>query len=297
MNQRTPVRKAVFPVAGLGTRFLPATKSIPKEMLPVVDKPLIQYAVEEAVEAGIDTLIMVTRGDKKAIAEHFQRSEQLEQHLESRNQLELLEAVQSIMPSHVQLLEVIQHEPLGLGHAVLCARDHVGGEPFTVILPDDMVRTSGKGCLSQMLDVYGLTGESIIGVERISPDLSKRYGVAAVRENDAGHLQITELVEKPEPEDAPSDLGVVGRYVLNNRIFSHLESLGAGAGGEIQLTDGIARLMTEQAVLAFPFEGQRYDCGSRLGFIKATIDYALADESLKQTLRAHLTDTLRSSNN
>ncbi|MFT5140324.1 MAG: UTP--glucose-1-phosphate uridylyltransferase [Lysobacterales bacterium] len=284
MKRQAPVRKAVFPVAGLGTRFLPATKSIPKEMLPVVDKPLIQYAVEEAIEAGIDTLILVTRGDKQAISDHFQRSEQLEQHLESKNQHELLEIVRGILPSGVTLLEAIQEQPLGLGHAVLCARAHVDGEPFAVILPDDMVRTSSLGCLSQMLNVYHQTGSNIIGVERIAPELTGQYGIAAAQENASGHLLISELVEKPQPKDAPSDLGVVGRYILNNEIFRHLVEIGAGAGGEIQLTDGIARLMAERDVLAFPFEGTRYDCGSRLGFIQATIDYALADEALAEPL-------------
>ena len=284
----TPIRKAVFPVAGLGTRFLPATKSIPKEMLPVVDKPLIQYAVEEAVEAGVDTLILVTRGDKQAISDHFRRSLELEQHLESNHQHALLDIVRSILPAGVELLEAIQAEPLGLGHAVLCARTLLDDEPFAVILPDDMVRSPGSGCLSQMLDVYRATGSSVIGVERIPPELSNKYGIAAVSQNAAGHLQISELVEKPDPAVAPSDLGVVGRYILSNDVFRHLAEIGAGAGGEIQLTDGIARMMTEQAVLAFPFRGQRYDCGSRLGFIQASIDYALDDESLAMPLRAHL---------
>ena len=290
MSKQPAVRKAVFPVAGLGTRFLPATKSIPKEMLPVVDKPLIQYAVEEAIEAGIDTLILVTRGDKQAISDHFRRSEELEKHLESRCQLELLEAIRSILPAGVRLLETTQETPLGLGHAVLCARELLAQEPFAVILPDDMVRTRGKGCLSQMMEVYQATGSSVIGVEHIAPDLTRQYGVAGVVEDSAGYLQITQLVEKPEAADAPSDLGVVGRYILNNDVFLHLAELGAGAGGEIQLTDGIARLMAEQVVLAFPFQGQRYDCGSRLGFIKASIDYALDDESLSESLYQHLAE-------
>ncbi len=295
MEQQSPIRKCVFPVAGLGTRFLPATKSIPKEMLPVVDKPLIQYAVEEAVEAGIDTLILVTRGDKQAIADHFNRSAELEQHLESNNQHELLAIVRGILPSHVQLSEVIQEQPLGLGHAVLCARPKIGNEPFAVILPDDMVRSQGPGCLAQMLEVYKETANSVIGVERIAPELTSQYGVAAIKETASGHLRITELVEKPAAEDAPSDLGVVGRYILSNAIFAHLENLGAGAGGEIQLTDGIARLMKDETVLAFAFSGKRYDCGSRLGFVLASIDYALADPSLKGPLREHLSKLLSES--
>ena len=288
MSGVATIRKAVFPVAGLGTRFLPATKSIPKEMLPVVDRPLIQYAVDEAVEAGVETLVLVTRGDKQAISDHFRRSEALESHLSEKGQNHLLDIVRAILPAGVELVEATQDQPLGLGHAVLCAREQVGTEPFAVILPDDMVRTSGPGCLAQMHDVYTATGSSVIGVERIPMELTGRYGIAAVQADDRGYQKITELVEKPEPETAPSNLGVVGRYILSNDIFRHLENLGAGAGGEIQLTDGIARLMTEQAVLAHAFEGQRYDCGSRLGFIQATIDYALDDDALAAALNDHL---------
>ena len=260
----------------------------------MVDKPLIQYAVEEAIEAGIDTLILVTRGDKQAISEHFRRSGELERHLESRHQYALLEAVRGILPSGVQLLETVQETPLGLGHAVLCAREQIGAEPFVIILPDDMVRAAGIGCLSQMMEVYQATGSNVIGVERIPPELTSQYGVAAVVEDSDGYLQITQLVEKPEPAQAPSDLGVVGRYILNNDIFLHLAELGAGAGGEIQLTDAIARLMNEQRVLAFPFQGQRYDCGSRLGFLMASVDYALDDESLSEPFYRHLSEIIRS---
>ncbi len=254
----------------------------------MVDKPLIQYAVEEAVEAGMDTLILVTRSNKQAIGQHFLRSEQLERHLESRKQHKLLEIVRGVLPGNVHLTEVIQEQPLGLGHAVLCAQYQVGEEPFAVILPDDLVRSPKQGCLAQMLDVYLETGSSVIGVERIPPELTGQYGIAAVQKNPSGYLRISELVEKPDPVDAPSDLGVVGRYILSNDIFSHLADLGAGAGGEIQLTDAIANLMEEQSVLAFPFKGRRYDCGNRLGYIQATIDYALDDPSLGGPLREHL---------
>lgn len=293
MEHIAPVTKAVFPVAGLGTRFLPATRAVPKELLPVVDKPLIQYAVEEAVEAGIETMILVTRGDKQAIREHFTRSRSLEAALEGKSQAGLLRSLRDILPEGVRILEAIQEQPLGLGHAVLCARELVGDEPFAVILPDDMIRNPQRGCLAQMMAVYEATGRAVVGVERIPRKLSNRYGIAAVREMADGMLKITELVEKPEPEDAPSDLGVVGRYILPGRIFEHLSGLGAGAGGEIQLTDGIARLMQESVVLAFPFEGRRYDCGSRFGLIQATVDYALEDPGLREALLAHLEDRLK----
>jgi UTP--glucose-1-phosphate uridylyltransferase len=279
----------VFPVAGLGTRFLPATKAVPKEMLPVVDKPLIQYAVEEAVEAGADTLIFITRGDKPAIIDHFTPNESLEASLAEAGKHSLLEMVQSILPRGVRLVTAIQDRPLGLGHAVLCAREHVGEEgAFGVILPDDMLRTDGPGALAQLARVHERTGASVLAVERIDPALSGRYGMAAVEAGKEGLQRITALVEKPRPEDAPSDLGVVGRYVLDARIFAHLEGLGTGAGGEIQLTDGIAALMSEQDVYACPLVGQRYDCGSRLGMLKASIDFALADPELREELLEHL---------
>ena len=275
-------------MAGLGTRFLPATKSVPKEMLPVVDKPLIQYAVEEAVEAGIDTIILVTRGNKQAIVDHFKPSDELEAFLEARDKPAILRMVQGILPSGVTLIEAIQEQPLGLGHAILCARSQVQGEPFAVILPDDMVRAPAKGCLAQMMETYIQSSSNIIGVEQIPLEMSHQYGMAAVEQDHRGFQRITRLVEKPPVEQAPSDLGVVGRYILNNEIFDYLEILGKGSGGEIQLTDGIVGLMAEQEVLAFRFQGTRYDCGNRLGFIKAMIDYALEDESLSEPLRAHL---------
>jgi len=283
-----PIRKAVFPVAGLGTRFLPATKAVPKELLPVVDKPLIQYAVEEACEAGIESIILVTRGDKQAISEHFAPAPELETFLAERNSAEPLERIRKILPAEVEVLEAIQEQPLGLGHAVLCARELVGDEPFAVVLPDDMIRSSGPGALRQMVEIYRRSGHSVIGVEEIPIELTRRYGVASVRANQQGLLQIQEIVEKPEPEAAPSNLGVVGRYVLTGAIFDLLENLGAGAGGEIQLTDAIARLMGLQPVLAHPFEGRRFDCGSRLGLILATLDYALTNSELAPQLEAFL---------
>jgi UTP--glucose-1-phosphate uridylyltransferase len=288
VSDHPPIRKAVFPVAGLGTRFLPATKAIPKELLPIVDKPLIQYAVEEACEAGIETIILVTRGDKQAISSHFSPAPDLEAFLEERNSEQPLERVRAILPGEIDVLEVIQEQPLGLGHAVLCARELVGDEPFAVILPDDMIRSSGPGALRQMVEIYQRSGHSVIGVEEIPAELTRRYGVAAVQANPQGLLEIKSIVEKPAPEEAPSNLGVVGRYVLSGSIFEMLENLGAGVGGEIQLTDAIARLMSVQSILAHPFEGRRFDCGSRLGFVLATLEYALANAELAPALEQFL---------
>jgi len=279
----------VFPVAGLGTRFLPATKAIPKEMLPVVDKPLIQYGVEEALEAGADTLILVNRGDKHVITQHFTPDAALEELLEEAGKIELLEAVRSIAPDGVRLEVAIQDRPLGLGHAVLCARQLIGDDAaFAVLLPDDMVRNPGQGALAQLAQVHVETGASVIAVEAIDPALTDRYGIAQVEEQPGGRLRVTSLVEKPRPDEAPSNLGVVGRYVLDARIFDHLERIGAGAGGEVQLTDAIARMLQELPVYAHRLEGVRYDCGSRLGMLKANIDYALADAGLREELLAHL---------
>lgn len=288
MSARSPIRKAVFPVAGLGTRFLPATKAVPKELLPILDKPLIQYAVEEACEAGIETIILVTRGDKQAINRHFSPAPELEAFLEERENLQSLQRVRDILPNRIEVLEATQEQPLGLGHAVLCARELVGDEPFAVILPDDVIRAAGSGALRQMVEVYERSGHSVIGVEEIPIEKTSQYGVAAVQANAQGFLEIRTIVEKPRPEVAPSNLGVVGRYILAGRIFDLLEDLGAGAGGEIQLTDGIARLMTLEPVLAHAFEGERFDCGSRLGLVLATLQFALGDQELAPDLEAFL---------
>ena len=283
-----PVRKAVFPVAGLGTRFLPATKSIPKEMLPIVDKPLIQYAVEEALEAGIDTLIFVTSRKKHAISDHFDTAFELQTRLAESGKTELLARVSNIVPEHVSRVHVTQPEALGLGHAVLCAESSVGDEPFAVLLADDLIRNRGPGALAQMIDIHDQTGASVIGVEEIPLELTSSYGVVGFERGDDGRQHIHTIVEKPAPEKAPSRLGVVGRYILSPSVFGHLRNVQAGAGGEIQLTDGIAAMLNSDQVLACPFEGIRYDCGSRHGFIRATIDYALADESLRDDILEHL---------
>jgi UTP--glucose-1-phosphate uridylyltransferase len=287
-----PVRKAVFPVAGLGTRFLPATKSIPKEMLPIVDKPLIQYAVEEALEAGIDTLIFVTSRKKHAISDHFDTAFELETRLAESGKTELLSRIRHIVPEQVSRVHVTQPQALGLGHAVLCAESSVGDEPFAVMLADDMIRSQGPAALAQMIDIHNQTGASVIGVEEIPLEMTSSYGVVGLEPRDDGRQHIHTIVEKPAPADAPSRLGVVGRYVLSSSIFDHLRNVQAGAGGEIQLTDGIAAMLKSDQVLACPFEGVRYDCGSRHGFIRATIDYALADDSLRDDILEHLMQQL-----
>jgi UTP--glucose-1-phosphate uridylyltransferase len=293
MSPRKPVKKAVFPVAGLGTRFLPATKSIPKEMLPIVDKPLIQYAVEEALEAGVDTLVFVTSRKKHAISDHFDTAFELETRLAEEGKTELLERINSIVPAHISRVHVTQSQALGLGHAILCAESVIGDEPFAILLADDMIRNDGPGALSQMVDLFELSGSSVIGVEEIPDQLTTSYGVVGVELNEAGQNVIHTMVEKPALEDAPSRLGVVGRYILEASVFDYLRNIRSGAGGEIQLTDGIAAMLKTHPVLAFPFTGERYDCGSRAGFIRATVDYALEHDDLREPMLEHMRRVLR----
>ena len=290
MPDYPPIRKAVFPVAGLGTRFLPATKSIPKEMLPIVDKPLIQYAVEEAVEAGIDSLIFVTSHKKRTIIDHFARDEDLQSLLLSQGKTELFERINDIIPPHVSTHYVIQEEALGLGHAVWCAKELVGDEHFAVLLADDLIRSPQAGCLKQMVDEYHATGAGSMGVEEIPASMTDRYGIVSVHKDQTGRDYIQKIVEKPAPEFAPSRLGVVGRYILPGEIFTLLESVRAGVGGEIQLTDAISEQLDSQPLLAHAFDGVRYDCGSRQGFIRATVDYALEHDELREAMLAHFDD-------
>lgn len=284
MTDLPPIRKAVFPVAGLGTRFLPATKSIPKEMLPIVDKPLIQYAVDEAIEAGIDTIIFVTSHKKGAILDHFDPDAELESLLLAQGNDELRARIHNIIPEHVSMQYVIQEKALGLGHAVWCAKRLVGNEPFAVLLADDLIRSPGNGCLKQMVAEYHATGAGSLGVEAIPASMTERYGVVSVDKDNTGRNYIRQIVEKPKAENAPSNLGVVGRYILPGDIFSLLESVQAGVGGEIQLTDAIARQLETKPLLAHAFEGVRYDCGSRHGFIRATVDYALERDDLRRDM-------------
>ncbi len=284
----TKIRKAVFPVAGLGTRFLPATKASPKEMLPVVDKPLIQYAVEEAVEAGIDRLVFVTGRNKRAIPDHFDKAYELEAELEKKGKLKMLEMVRNIVPPYVACIYTRQPEALGLGHAVLCAEPVVGREPFAVILADDLIHGNGAGCLAQMVQRFEHHQCSILGVEEVAPEDSEKYGMVGATPVDDRLSRVERIVEKPAPAEAPSNLGVVGRYILTPEIFDAIRTTGRGAGGEIQLTDAIALLMDSQPVLAYRFDGKRYDCGSKQGYLEATVEYALEHPELKDTFRRYL---------
>lgn len=282
------IRKAIFPVAGLGTRFLPATKANPKEMLPIVDKPIIQYGVEEAVKAGVEEIIFVTSSSKRAIEDHFDKNFELENTLEQRGKTGLLELVRNIVPNGVSVVYVRQPEALGLGHAVLCARPLVGDEPFAVILADDLVDNEAKSCLAQMVDVYDYHGSSVIAVEEVPKDETDKYGIVSTTRVDNSISRIDAIVEKPAPDVAPSNLAVIGRYILAPRIFELLEKTERGAGGEIQLTDAIAELLNEQQVLAYAFEGKRYDCGSKLGYLQATVDLALKHPELGDDFMQHL---------
>jgi len=286
-----PVRAAVFPVAGRGTRFLPATKASPKEMLPVVDKPLIQYAVEEAVAAGASKLVFVTGSSKRAIEDHFDTDAELERALTDAGKDELLESIKNIVPDGVACVYIRQGEPLGLGHAVLCARPAVGDEPFFVHLADDLI-AGEPTCLEQMADEYRNHGSSVVAVEEVPQESTSSYGIVAVEDMEVGQ-RVTRIVEKPSPENAPSNLAVVGRYLLSPEIFDKLENTGRGAGGEIQLTDAIADLLDDANVYAYSFSGDRYDCGSKLGYLQATVAYGLAHDEIGDAFKAHLRDLVK----
>jgi UTP--glucose-1-phosphate uridylyltransferase len=287
------IRKAVFPVAGLGTRFLPATKASPKEMLPVVDKPLIQYAVEEAIEAGITELIFVTSSTKRSIEDHFDKSYELEVELEKKGKLEALELVRNIVPKGVSCIYVRQAEALGLGHAVLCAKSVVGNEPFVVILPDDLIDGYGSGVVSQMIQAYQQTASSQLGVVEVPKEDTDKYGIVNTKVGKDVDLQVHSIVEKPKPEQASSNLAVVGRYILTPRTFELLEETKRGAGGEIQLTDAISALLEHETVFAHRFKGKRYDCGSKLGYLKATVDFGLKHYELGDDFRNYLSTVVK----
>jgi UTP--glucose-1-phosphate uridylyltransferase len=289
MNHNT-IRKAVFPVAGLGTRFLPATKAAPKEMLPVVDKPLIQYAVEEAYAAGVRHMIFVTGRSKRAIEDHFDTAYELEAELEAAHKDELLALVRSVQPDDMVCAYVRQNRMLGLGHAVLCAEPLVGNEPFAVLLADDLMigKPNGPSVLAQMVSAFSQQGRSVLAVQEVPLDQTRRYGIVAGESAGKQLIRVEHIVEKPAPEKAPSRMGVAGRYILTPGIFDEIRNQPTGVGGEIQLTDAIARLMAREAVYAFQYEGKRYDCGSKEGFLEATVELALQHPQVGDSFRAYL---------
>ena len=293
-NARPPIQKAVFPVAGLGTRFLPATKAQPKEMLPIVDKPLIQYAVEEAYDAGIRHMIFVTGRSKRAIEDHFDTAYELETELEAAHKHELLALVRSIKPDDMDCSYVRQARMLGLGHAVLCAQNLVGNDPFAVLLADDLMmgEPGGPGVLTQMTQVYQQVGTSVLAVQEVPAEQVRRYGIVAGEAAGPGLIRVRQMVEKPAPETAPSRMGVAGRYILTPAVFDKIRQLPRGSGGEIQLTDGIAQLLDGEGVHAFQYAGKRYDCGSKQGFLEATVELALQHPEVGAAFSQYLKRTI-----
>ncbi|HSN40367.1 MAG TPA: UTP--glucose-1-phosphate uridylyltransferase GalU [Burkholderiales bacterium] len=281
------ITKAVFPVAGMGTRFLPATKASPKEMMPIVDKPLIQYAVEEAVAAGMTEMIFITGRNKRPIEDHFDKAFELEAELEERGKKELLQMVRNIIPRRVSCIYLRQSQALGLGHAILCAAPVVRGEPFAVVLADDLI-DGEPPVLRQMADVFEEHLCSVIAVQKVAPKDTRQYGIVKTESSSHSPHRITGIVEKPAPSQAPSTLGVVGRYILTPRIFYHLRRVKPGSGGEIQLTDGIAALLADEYVFAHEFQGVRYDCGTKLGYLKANLAFALKHPEVGTEFRSYL---------
>ncbi len=292
-DKRPRLRKAVFPVAGMGTRFLPVTKANPKEMLPIVDKPLIQYAAEEAMAAGLTELIFVTSSKKRAIEDHFDKNYELESELVLRNKRDLLEQVRSVVPKGVNCTYIRQPEALGLGHAVNCASSVVGDEPFAVILADDLIAGNARSCMQQMVEIFNECHSSLLGVEEVARAETNKYGIINPSAQDGRLYAVDHIVEKPAPELAPSTLAVVGRYILTPRIFAHLDRIEKGAGGEIQLTDAIASLMEEERVQALAFEGRRFDCGSKLGYLQATVELAMEHPEIGEKFQGYMKEFCR----
>lgn len=288
MSQKSLIKKAVFPVAGLGTRFLPATKASPKEILPILDKPLIQYAVEEAIDAGVEEIIFVTSSSKRAIEDHFDRNIELETALLRQGKESLYRVVRNVIPDNVSCVYIRQSEPKGLGHAVLCAKPLIGDEPFAVLLADDLIDGQGQSCLKQMVSMMGPTPSNILAAQRVPEQDIHKYGICAGQAAGLRMTCIEQLIEKPSPDTAPSNLAVIGRYILQPEIFGALETIKPGKSGEIQLTDGIAALMQSIPTYAYEFSGIRYDCGSKLGYVQATLAYALKDPDLRTELTAFL---------
>jgi len=285
---KSKVNTVVFPVAGRGTRFLPVTKASPKEMLPIVDKPLIQYAVEEALSAGAKTLVFITGSSKRAIEDHFDSNPELEAVLQAQGKQDLLDTLRGILPGWATCVYIRQSAPLGLGHAVLCAQPVVGQAPFMVHLADDLIDATVP-CLKRMVDVFNEYGASVLGVQTVPRQDTDKYGIVSIERRIADRVgKMSHIVEKPKPAEAPSTLAVVGRYLLTGAVFDDLAKIGQGAGGEIQLTDGIARLMQREAIYAYEFEGKRYDCGSKLGYLQATVEYGLKHPTLGPDFAAYL---------
>tara|TARA_R110002049_G_scaffold147342_1_gene310169 strand:+ start:139061 stop:139933 length:873 start_codon:yes stop_codon:yes gene_type:complete len=282
------IRKAIFPVAGMGTRFLPATKANPKEMLPIVDKPLIQYAAEEAVNAGIEELVFITGRSKRSIPDHFDKAYELEAELEASGKTNMLDVVRNILPPGISCIYIRQPEALGLGHAVLCGKPVVGDEPFAVILADDLIDNQPRGCLKQMVEIYERENSGVIGVQKVPRENVSSYGVISGDEVSEKLWRISGIVEKPKPEDAPSNIAVVGRYILDASIFKILEETETGAGGELQLTDAIANQIKSKSVYAYEFEGRRYDCGSKLGYLQATVEYGMKHAEIGKEFSEYL---------
>lgn len=287
-KKHNEVKIAVFPVAGMGTRFLPATKANPKEMLSIVDKPLIQYATEEAVNAGIEILIFITGRNKVSIPNHFDKAYEIETELERKNKRKELELVQNIVPSNVKCIYIRQNQALGLGHAVLCAKPAVGNNPFAVVLADDMILSKKEGCLKQMVERYREVQSSILAVEKVEKENLHKYGIIEGTKNNSSDWVLSNIIEKPNNDDAPSNMGVVGRYILKPSIFDILERTQKGAGDEIQLTDAIAMQILKEKVYAYEFEGKRFDCGNKFGFMKATIEYGLNHKEIAPKLKEYL---------
>ncbi len=287
------VRKAIFPVAGLGTRFLPATKANPKEMLPIVDKPLIQYAAEEAVNAGIEVLVFVTGRNKRSIPDHFDKAYELEAELEAHGKTKMLEVVRDILPSNVSCIYIRQPEAKGLGHAILCGRSVIGDDPFAIILADDLIDGGSNSCMKQMVDIYEQHQCGVIGVQKVSKQEVSSYGVISGDLIGERLWSVSGMVEKPLPEEAPSNIAVVGRYILNASIFDFIEDTQAGSGNEIQLTDAIARQLQSQSIYAYEFTGRRYDCGSKLGYLQATLEYGVKHPEVGERFAKYLQKTRR----
>lgn len=286
------INKAIFPVAGLGTAFLPVTKASPKVMLPIVDKPLIQYAVEEAIAAGFKELIFITSSSKRAIEDHFDCNYELESTLEQRGKLDLLKIVRDIIPADVTCAYIRQTQPLGLGHAVLCAKNLIRDEPFAVLLADDLIEEGPQGCLNNMMNLFDQTHSSIIAMEKIPHYNTKKYGIVALCDKTEKHRRVSSIIEKPAPEQAPSNLAVVGRYIFQPTIFKALESTPKDRNGELQLTDAISQLLIEEAFYGYYLTGKRYDCGSKLGFVQATINYALQHPDVTDAFAAYLREQI-----